>query len=150
MNALLFSLLGTCLVGFGLYLGRANKIDDHAAQVLQTNRSADNDATRADTERALVDGVVGNTSKAIDRSAELSSRTLDIQRDAENRRRQEMEYRASADAEVLRQQQERLRIAEEQLKWDRKRIEEMKLVQQDQERIAVEKINEISRKIARP
>ncbi len=61
-----------------------------------------------------------------------------------------MEYRASADAEVLRQQQERLRIAEEQLKWDRKRIEEMKLVQQDQERIAVEKINEISRKIARP
>jgi len=150
MNVLLLAILGSCLVGFGLYLGRANKKDDHVVQVLQTNRGADNDATRADTERALVDGAINNTSKAIDRSAELANRSLDIQQDAENRRRQEMEYRASADAEVLRQQQERLRLADEQLKRAGKQNEEARHLQQEQDRIALERINEISRKIAKP
>ena len=150
INVLLFAILGSCLVGFGLYLGRANKKDDHVVQILQTNRSSDNDATRANTERALVDGVVSNTSMTIDRAAELGNRSLDIQRDAENRRRQEMEYRANADAEVLRQQQERLRIADEQLKLASKQTDEARRVQQDQDRMAIERINEINRKITRP
>ena len=143
LNALLVAFLATGLIGFGLHLGRANKQDDHTAQVLQTNRGADNDATRAGTERVRVEGLVSNDAKIIDRSAELGNRALNIQQDAENRQRQEMEYRATANAEILRQQQDRLKIADEQLKWERKQYEEDSRTRQNQERMAAERIQSI-------
>ena len=130
LNVLIFALLASGLVGFGLYLGRANKKDDHSAQVLQTNRSADNDATRADTDRVLVEGVIKNDSKIIDRAAELGNRSLNVQQDAESRRRQELEYRANAGSQILdmqRQRQDRqLAMQEQQQKDALRQAEERK------------------------
>ena len=142
-NAVLLLLLASGLIGFGMYLTREGKKDDHVAQVLQTNRSADNDATRADTERVLVEGTVNNNSKIIDRS-------MNIQQDAENRRRQEMEYRASTTAEVLRLEQERLKIADEQIKWQRKQQEDAQRAEQEQQRRAMATIEEIRRNATKP
>lgn len=96
LNFLLIAVLASGLVGFGLQLGRANKKDDRAVQVLKIDRTADNEATRAGTERVLVDGVLKNDEKIIDRSAELGNRSLGIQESAESRHRQELEYRANA------------------------------------------------------
>ncbi|MBV5297602.1 MAG: DnaJ domain-containing protein [Rhodoferax sp.] len=127
LNALLIALLASGLIGFGLHLGRANKQDDHTAQILQTNRGADNDATRAGTERVLVDGMIKNDSKIIDRSAELGNRSLNIQQDAENRHRQELEYRANAGSQILdmerRSQEQQIAMQERQLQ-DARRLEE--------------------------
>lgn len=127
INILMIALLASGLIGFGLYLGRTNKKDDHTAKVLQTNRNADNDATRAGTERVLVEGVVNNDSKIIDRSAELGNRSLNIQQDAENRRRQELEYRANAGAQILdmqQQNQNRMLAMQEQQSRDAQRYAE--------------------------
>lgn len=148
-NALMLILLASGLVGFGLYLGRADTKDERALRVLQTNKSAENDATRAGTERVLVEGVVTNDSKLIDRSAELGNRSLNIQQDAENRRRQELEYRANAGAEVLRLEQERLRIADEQLKWERKQREDEKRITEEHHRRAMYQMDEVRRKMGR-
>jgi curved DNA-binding protein CbpA len=130
MNALLLALLASGLVGMGLHFGKSAKQDDHTAQVLLINRSSDNDATRAGTERILVNGVINNDSKVIDRSAELGSRSLNIQQDAENRQRQELEYRANTSAQMLemqRQNQDRqLAMQEQRAQETRRQAEERK------------------------
>lgn len=131
LNALLIAMMASGLVGLGLHFGKSAKKDDHNAQVLQIDRSADNDATRAGTERILVNGVVNNDSKIIDRSAELGNRSLSIQQEAENRRRQELEYRANASAQLLdmqRQNLERQLAMQEQREQDaRRQAEERKI-----------------------
>ncbi len=147
LNAMLVVVLAAGLIGLGLYLGRAKDKDDHSAKVLLTNRSADNDATRAGTERVLVEGAVNNGSKIIDRSAELGNRALDIQQDAENRRRQEMEYRAQASAEAMRLEQERLKLANDQLASDRTRRDEEMRAQEVQNRLAMERIQSARRRL---
>jgi molecular chaperone GrpE (heat shock protein) len=104
--------------------------------VLQTNRNADNDAIRAGSERILVEGVVNNDSKIIDRSAELGNRSLNIQQDAENRKRQELEYRANAGSQILemeRERQERNLAIQNQYREDlRREKEEQKTATQRQ------------------
>lgn len=131
INAMLIALLASGLVGLGLHFGKSSKKDDHTAQVLKINRSADNDTTRAGTERVLIEGAVNNESKVIDRSAELGNRSLNIQQDAENRRRQELEYRANAGAQIIdmqRQQQSRqLAMQEERLKATQRQSEERRV-----------------------
>jgi len=131
MNALLIALLASGLVGLGLHFGKSSKKDDHTAQVLKINRTADNDATRAGTERVLVEGTVNNESKVIDRSAELGNRSLNIQQDAENRRRQELEYRANAGARILdmqqQQQSRQLAMQEERSKAAQRQSEERRV-----------------------
>lgn len=125
VNALLIALLASGLVGLGLHFGKTEKKDNHTAQVLQINRSSDNDATRAGTERILVEGVVNNDSKVIERSAELGNRSLNIQQDAEYRRRQELEYRANASTQILdmqRQNQDRQLAMQEQRAQESRRL----------------------------
>lgn len=130
------AVVGYMLLGFykerGITDARGKTID---AQVLQTNRSADNDATRAGTENALVQGVIGNQGKTIDSSAQMGNRSLDIRQDEENRRRQELEYRANAGGQMLemqRQNQDRQLAMQEQRLQDAKR-------QAEERRVANEK-----------
>ena len=98
------------------------------AQVIETNKAAEIAATRAESERALVDGVVKNSGTQINSAAQLGNRSLDIQQDAENRRRQELEYRANAGSQILdmqRQQQDRQQaIREQQQRESRQRTED--------------------------
>lgn len=135
-NILLIALLASGLIGFGLHLGRSDKKDEHTAKVLQTNRNADNDATRASSERILVEGVVNNDSKIIDRSAELGNRSLNIQQDAENRKRQELEYRANAGSQILEMQRERMErefaMQKEYREDDRRQAEERRVANERQ------------------
>lgn len=120
VGALATVVLGYMLLGFyrerGVNEARKNVID---AQVLQTSRTADNDATRAGTERVLVDGVIRNGERVIATQGQVANRVVNIQESAENRQSRELEYRANAGAEVLRQEQDRLKIANEQLKSNR-------------------------------
>ena len=136
MNALLVSLLASGLIGFGLYMGRANKKDDVTVQLLQTNRTADNDATRANAEKALVEGAVSNQHKLIETQGQVANRIISIEESAESRRSRELEYRANAGTEILLQQRERQRVEDQQLEWQRKQYEQQTADQQSQVRIA--------------
>jgi curved DNA-binding protein CbpA len=143
VNALLVMLLASGLIGFGLYLGRSNKKDDVAVQILQTNRTADNDATRANAEKALAEGTVSNQQKLIETQGQVVNRIVSIEESAENRRSRELEYRANAGTEILRQQQERQSAVDQQLEWQRKQYEQEAAVRQSQARIASDRMQSI-------
>lgn len=131
LNALLIALLAGGLIGFGLHLGQANKKEENAVKILQIDRSADNDAMRAGTERALVDGAIKNDEKVIDNSAEIANRSLDIEQKTEDRHRQELEYNANAEQKIIEMdsenQKRRLAMEEQQLRDTRQQAEERKL-----------------------
>lgn len=104
--------IALCIVGYmllGFYkereasLARKKEIE---AQVLQAQKTAENDAIRAEAERALANGAIAHTATVIDRSSQIGNRALDIQLDAENRRRIESEQRAIANTQRLEMQRE--------------------------------------------
>lgn len=100
-------------LAFSVYKERgaiAAKKAEIEAQALKINRTADNDATRTVTERALVDGVVRNSERRVEVGSQLANRSLDLQMNAEHRRRIEMENRAVQDA----QRREDMKTAQEQ------------------------------------
>jgi len=126
LGVLALSVVGYFALGFykerEASAARKKAID---AQVLEASRAADNDATRAGTERVLVNSVLKNTETVIDRSTHLGNRAIDIQQDAEDRRRQELEYRANAthrSLEMQRESQERQLAMQEQRSRDMKRM----------------------------
>ena len=108
-------------------------------QILQTNRAAEVAATRADTERALVDGSVRNDEKLISTQGQVANRIVGVQESAESRQSRELEYRANAGTEILRQQEERLKVANDQLKWERAQSEKATAAQQGRDRVAADK-----------
>ena len=122
--------ISLCIVGYmvlGFYKEReASAARKRAieAQVLQTQKNAENDAMRAETEKTLANGVVTHTATVIDRSTQMGNRALEIQMDAESRRRQELEYRANVTAknmEMQREAQDRQLAMQEQRTRDAKR-----------------------------
>lgn len=147
-SAILLALLATGLIGFGLHLGRANKKDDTAVQMLNVVRTTDNDATRAGTERVFVEGTLRNQEKAIDTHGQIANRVVAVQESAEFRKSRELEYEANAGAEQLRQQQERTRMANEQMQWERKQHEQAAAAQQSRARIASDRMSSINIMIA--
>ena len=147
-TVLLVALLGSGLVGFGLQLGKSGKKDDVSVQVLTINRTADNDATRATTERILVDGTVSNQAKTIDAQTQVANRVVSVQESAESRASRELEYRANAGTEILRQQQERLKMENQQLQWERQQATQVIALQQSQERAASDRLSTIQAMIA--
>ncbi len=108
-------------------------------QVLQTNKAAEVAATRADTERVFVDGAIRNDEKLIATQGQVANRIVGVQESAESRQSRELEYRANAGTEILRQQEERLKIANEQLKWERGQREQAAAAQQGRDRVAADK-----------
>ncbi|MES2582676.1 MAG: hypothetical protein V4627_08175 [Pseudomonadota bacterium] len=119
-----------CVVGYmvlGFYkereasAARKKAID---AQILQTQKNAENDAIRAEAERALSEGRVNNTATVIDRATQIGNRAMDRQLDAEHRMRMESEQRAIANAqrlEMQRQAQDRQLAMQEQRTREAKR-----------------------------
>lgn len=75
-----------------------------------------NDAYRAENERMLVQGVVQNQDKAIERNYDVASREAE-------RRRMETEYRANAGAKSLELQQQRLDAQLQQQRWAQEEYE---------------------------
>ncbi|MES2947190.1 MAG: hypothetical protein V4858_01490 [Pseudomonadota bacterium] len=122
--------LSLCVVGY-MFLGFYKEREESAArkksieaQILQTQKNAENDAIRAEAEKALAAGTVRNTATVIDRSSQIGNRSMDIQLDAENRRRQELEYRAAENArsqEMQREAQDRRLAMQEQRTYEAKR-----------------------------
>lgn len=147
-SVMLLALLSAGLIGFGLHLGRANKKDDTAVQMLNVVKTTDNDATRATTERVLVEGSLRNDEKTIDTQGQIANRVVGVQESAEFRKSRELEYQANAGAEQLRQQQERTRMANEQMQWERKQHEQAAAIRQSQARIASDRMQSIQLMIA--
>lgn len=108
-------------------------------QVLQTNKAAEIAATRAETERTLVEGALQNDGQRIHTQDQVANRVVSIQESAESRQSRELEHRANTDAEILRQQEQRLKIAEDQLKWERAQREQALAAQQSRDRVAADK-----------
>jgi hypothetical protein len=130
-----------CIVGYmllGFYKEReasAVRKKEIEAQILQTQKNAENDAIRAEAEKALAHGVVTHTGTAIDRSSQIGNRALDIQLEAESRRRMESEQRAVANAQRLEMQRE---AQDRQLAMQEQRTREAKH-QMDERRAEREK-----------
>lgn len=150
LNAFMVALLVSGLVGFGLHLGRSNKKDDTSTQTLQITRGADNDATRAGTERIQIEGQISNTTRLIDTQGQVANRIVSVQESAESRASRELEYRANAGAELLRQQQElvrqqqeRLRIQNEQLQWERQHADRDQADRRSQTMVANDRVETI-------
>ncbi|QTN29969.1 hypothetical protein HZ993_09260 [Rhodoferax sp. AJA081-3] len=101
-----------CIVGYmllGFYKEReasAMRKKEIEAQILQTQKNAENDAIRAEAEKALAAGMVNNTANVIDRTSQMGNRALDRQLEAENRQRIESEQRAINNAQRLEMQRE--------------------------------------------
>jgi curved DNA-binding protein CbpA len=135
-NVLFLGLLMAGLIGYGLKLGRDQTKDSHKVEVLKTTRTSDTADTRAHTERVLVEGVVKNDATLIDRSAEVANRRIDVARDAEMRRRQQVEYQAAANQQridLARERQSRqLAMQEQSADQQRKRAEEQRLAREKQ------------------
>ena len=108
-------------------------------QVLQTNRAADVAGTRADTERVLVDGSIRNSEKLIETQGQVANRVVSVQESAESRQSRELEYRANAGAEILRQQEARLKMANDQQKWEREQYERDAAAQRGRDRVSSDK-----------
>ncbi len=104
--------LSLCIVGYmllGFYKEReasAMRKKEIEAQILQTQKNAENDAIRAEAERAMASGMVTHTGTVIDRTTQIGNRALEIQREAESRRRFESEQQAFANAQRLEMQRE--------------------------------------------
>lgn len=147
-SAMLLILLAAGLVGFGLQMGRANKKDDTAVRMIEVVKTTDNDATRANTERVFVDGTLRNNEKTIDNQAQIAHRAVAVEESAESRKSRALEYQANAGTELLRQQEERTKIANEQLKWERKQYEQDMAQRQSQERTATSRMQSIQIMIA--
>ncbi|MGE5470397.1 MAG: DnaJ domain-containing protein [Bacteroidota bacterium] len=75
-----------------------------------------NDTQHVENERLLVQGVVQNQNKAIDRSYDVATREAE-------RRRAELEYRADAGAKALELQQQRLDAQLQQQRWAQEQYE---------------------------
>ncbi|AGX87983.1 hypothetical protein [Candidatus Symbiobacter mobilis] len=119
------AIVGYMLLGF-FKEQKTSEVQKQAidATMLQTNRTADNDATRAQTERILVEGALENQATAIDHTAQIHNRSLDV---AERRQRQEMEYRTEMNArnmEMRRQEQERYAAVQAQRAQEQQRMME--------------------------
>lgn len=119
-----------CIVGYmvlGFYKEREASVvrkKEIEAQILQAQKNAENDAIRAEAEKTRATGSVHNTTNVIDRSAQMGNRALDMQLEAENRRRIESEQRAIANAqrlEMQREAQDRQLAMQEQRTRDAKR-----------------------------
>lgn len=147
-SAILLALLSAGLIGFGLHLGRANKKDETAVQMLNVVKSTDNDATRATNERVLVEGSLRNDEKAIDTHGQIANRIVGVQESTEFRKSRQLEYQANADAEQLRQQQERTRMVNDQMQWERKQQDQVTALRLSQARIASDRMQSIKLMIA--
>lgn len=118
-----------CIVGYmllGFYKEReasAMRKKEIDAQILQTQKNAENDAIRAEAEKAMASGMVTHTGTAIDRSTQIGNRSLEIQREAESRRRFESEQQAIANTQRLEMQRE---AQERQLAMQEQRTRENK------------------------
>nr|WP_315489931.1 hypothetical protein [uncultured Rhodoferax sp.] len=119
-----------CIVGYmllGFYKEReasATRKKEIDAQILQTQKNAENDAIRAEAERTKANGMVTHAGTAIDRTTQIGNRSLEIQREAESRRRFETEQQAMANAqrlEMQREAQERQLAMQEQRNRENKR-----------------------------
>lgn len=108
-------------------------------QVLQTNKAAEIATARVETERTLVEGALQNDEQRIRGQDQVANRVVSIQESAESRQSRELEHRANTDSEILRQQEQRLKIAEEQLKWERAQREQAVAAQQSRDRVAADK-----------
>lgn len=113
------------IIGFILFAGRTgvkNKVETvkepEITKRQESELKAANDAKHLDNEAALVKGVVENQGKYIDESANVANRAIDVQQDAENRRRAEFEFRANQSAQALemqrREQEARLEMQRKQ------------------------------------
>lgn len=113
------------LIGFSLFArhtGEKNKVEivkESEATKRQSNElNATNISKHLDNEESLVKGVVDNQSKYIDASANVDNRAIDVARQAEDRRRTELEYRANAGTQILdmqrREQDARLEMQRKQ------------------------------------
>lgn len=142
-TTILLGLLGAGIVGFGLHIAGTSKKDENKIQLLKVVRSTDNDATRAASERVLVEGTLHNQEKAIDSHGQISNRIVNVEETAEMRRSRELEYKASAAAEQLRQQQARIDIGNQQLQWERKQQEQALALQQAKARMAADRMSTI-------
>ena len=116
--------------------------------MLNVVKSTDNDATRATNERVLVEGSLRNDQKAIDSHGQIANRIVGVQESAEFRKSRQLEYQANADAEQLRQQQERTRMVNDQLQWERKQQEQITALRLSQARIASDRMQSIKLMIA--
>lgn len=90
-------------------------VHDVAAEQVKTQSTKEvgavrNDAYRAETERTLVQGVVSNQEKQIDASRDIAVREAE-------RRRVELEYRASAGSQQLDLQRQRLEAQMQEQRW---------------------------------
>lgn len=143
MTTILLGLLGAGVVGFGLQIASASKKDENKVELLKVVRTTDNDATRAASERVLVEGTLQNQEKAIDSQGQISNRIVNVEETAEMRRSRELEYRAAAAAEQLRQQQARIDIGNQQLQWERRQQEQALALQQAKARMAADRMSTI-------
>lgn len=144
-STVIIGVVSLCVIGYmviGFYKERETSASRNKAisvEILKVNRGADVAATRADTERVLVDGAVRNDEKTIEIQGQVANRVVSIQESAESRQSRELEYRANAGAEILRQQQEQLKIANEQLKWERTQVEQESAARRSRERVISDK-----------
>lgn len=95
---------------FGLHGATSIRKDEVAIQRDVARSSGENQRDRVQNERIAIEGGLAVADKALERSSELRHRALAIDERAEDRRRQELEYRASTEAQVIemrRQEQER-------------------------------------------
>lgn len=123
------------LIGFSLYtghIGEKNKVEI-VKQVELTKRESNeldaaNDSKHLDNEEVLVKGVVQNQDHYISEASKIDNRALDIARQAEERKRIEIESRANADAQRLyiQRREQEARLASQQLQQEnyRKNMEQ--------------------------
>lgn len=106
---LVLAMIAASLVGLGLHLGRADNKNSSATQP-----TAQGESTGATVE---------NQQRLIETQIQVANRMATVEESAESRRARALEHRANVDAENLKQNEERLKLADEHLKWTRRQYE---------------------------
>ena len=144
VGAIALAVVGYMLLGF--YKEReasATRKKALDAQVLATRRTLDVATMYADTDKTRVEGSLQNEQQRIAAQGQLANREVAIQESAESRQSRQLEYQANATAEVLRQQEERIKIANDQLVWERKQREQDAAARQSQASAASDRMEAI-------
>ena len=141
VGAIALAVVGYMLLGF--YKEReasANRKKALDAHMLETRKTLDVATMYADTDRTRVEGSLQNDQQRIATQGQLANRVIAIQESAESRQSRQLEYQANATAEALRQQEERIKIASDQLAWERKQREQDAAVRQSQASVASDRM----------
>ncbi len=149
-NYFLLGLAGFFLVGMWLIFGRTTSKETSAIKMTEVVKASDNeaarvnnDAMRVQNERILAEGTVKNTRAVIDTQGQVANRIVGVAETAEMRRSRELEYRANAGTEILRQQEESnreiLRQRNEELNWQRQQYEQQRAVEQSRARVEADR-----------